>query len=490
MNYFLESISSGVDFLNGIVWSDWLVYLCFAVGVLFTAVGRVPQLRYLKEMVRLTFKEKDSGTGVSPYQSFVLTVGARVGTANIVGVAAAIAFGGPGSVFWMWLLAILGAATSFFECALAQVYKTEVDGEYYGGTSYYIDKGLHMKWFAVAFAVMAAIVNGVAGPGIHTNAIASAFEISFGLDHSITGIILVVLVGIICFGGIKRIVQTSELLVPVMAVGYILAALVVVMLNITKLPDVIAAIIGSAFGMNALFGGIVGSAISWGVMRGVYSNEAGLGTATNAAAAAETSHPAKQGLIQSFSIYIDTIVICTASAFLILVTDCYNVFDASGNAIVENLPGVEEGAGYAITAISTVFGNFGGILVSIALALFAFTSLIAGYYSGEANAVYVFKDGKTRKAAVMVVRILTIAATFYGTQVSGSLAWSITDLGYGIMAWMNLVAILMLLKVGIAVLKDYERQKKAGLDPVFDPEKAGIKDANLWSAIKEKYLKQ
>ncbi len=306
MNNFLESISCGVDFLNGIVWSDWLVYFCFAVGVLFTVDGRVPQLRYLKEMVRLTFKEKDSGAGVSPYQSFVLTVGARVGTANIVGVAAAIAFGGPGSVFWMWLLAILGAATSFFECALAQVYKTEEDGEYYGGTSYYIDKGLHMKWFAIAFAVIAAIVNGVAGPGIHTNAIASAFEISFGLDHSITGIILVILVGIICFGGIKRIVRASELLVPVMAIGYILAALSVVLFNITKLPGVIAAIIGSAFGLNALFGGIVGSAISWGVMRGVYSNEAGLGTATNAAAAAETSHPAKQGLIQSFSIYIDS----------------------------------------------------------------------------------------------------------------------------------------------------------------------------------------
>ncbi len=488
MTAFWERIAGGIDFLDGIVWSDWLVYLCFAVGVLFTVSGKVPQLRYFKDMIRLTFKKEESGEGVSPYQSFVLTVGARVGTANIVGVAAAIAFGGPGSIFWMWLLAILGAATSFFECTLAQVYKTEVDGSYYGGTSYYIDKGLHMKWFAIIFAVMAAVVNGIAGPGIHTNAIASAFDLTFGIDPTVTGVILVVLVGLICFGGIKRIVRASELLVPVMAIGYIAAALIVVAVNLTKLPGVISLIITSAFGRHALFGGILGSAVSWGVMRGVYSNEAGLGTATNAAAAAETSHPAKQGLIQSLSIYVDTLVVCTASAFLILITDCYNVFDEAGNAIVENLPGMEEGVGYAITAIGSVFGNAGGILVSVALALFAFTSLIAGYYSGEANAVYVFKDGKKRKAAIFAVRVLTLVATFYGTQVAGSIAWSLTDLGYGIMAWMNLVAIILLVKVGLKVLKDYEAQRNSGLDPVFDPSALEIKDADLWLKIKGKYL--
>lgn len=479
----LDKISSGIDFLNGIVWSDWLVYLCFIVGVYFSIRGKFPQIRYFVDMFKLTFKGKEKGDGVSPYQSFVLTVGARVGTANIVGVAAAIAFGGPGSIFWMWILAILGAATSFIECTLAQVYKEKIDGEYYGGTSYYIDRGLKMKGFAIAFAAIAAIVNGIAGPGIHTNAIASAFEISFGLNPTITGVILVALVGIICFGGVKRIVRASELLVPIMAVGYILAALIIVVLNITKLPDVIATIISSAFGQDALFGGIMGSALSWGVMRGVYSNEAGLGTATNAAAAAETSHPAKQGLIQSLSIYIDTIVICTATAFLILVTDCYNVFDANGTAIVENLPGMEEGAGYAISAIGTVFGDFGGILVSCALALFAFTSLIAGYYSGEANAVYVFKNGKARKVAVMVVRILTLVATFYGTQVAGSVAWSLTDLGYGIMAWMNLAAILLLGGVAFKVLKDYTEQRNNNLDPIFRPDKLGIKDADIWNEI-------
>ena len=488
MNGFLEGLTQGIDFLNGIVWSDWLVYLCFAVGLLFTVAAKFPQIRYLKEMVRLIVREKGSSEGVSSYQSFVLTVGARVGTANIVGVAAAIAFGGPGSIFWMWVLAILGAATSFFECALAQVYKTEVDGEYYGGTSYYIDKGLNMKWFAILFAAMAALVNGIAGPGIHTNAIASSLKMTFGINQTVTGIVLTILIGIICFGGIKRIVRTSELLVPVMAIGYIAISLIIVIVNIGKLPGVIAMIVSSAFGQDAMFGGILGSALSWGVMRGVYSNEAGLGTATNAAAAAETSHPAKQGLVQAFSIYVDTIIICTASAFMILITNSYNVYDGDA-VIIENLPGIEEGAGYAITAVNTLFGNLGGMVVAIALSLFAFTSLIAGYYSGEANAVYVFKDEKLRRMAVFLIRLLTMAATFYGTQVAGSIAWSLTDLGYGSMAWMNLVAVLLLTKIGVKVLQDYTNQKKQGLDPVFDPDKLGIKNAGLWNEIKKNYLK-
>lgn len=478
-----------IDFLNGIVWSDWLIYVCFAVGLLFTVVAKFPQIRLLKDMCRLAFKREKTSQGISSLQSFLLTIGARVGTGNIVGVAAAITFGGPGAIFWMWMLAILGAATSLFECMLSQVYKKEIDGAYYGGTSYFIAKGLNAKWYAVIFAMVAGLVNGIAGPGIHTNAISSAFETTFGTNTAVTGAVLVVLIGIICFGGIRRIVKASEIIVPFMALGYLLLCLIVVLANIGNLPDVVGTIFTSAFGGSALFGGIVGSAISWGVMRGVYSNEAGLGTCTNAAAAVEVSHPAKQGLVQALSIYVDTIIVCTATAFLILVTGCYNVYDTAGNAIVENLPGVEEGATYAIHAVNTLFPHYGGIFVTLALTLFAFTSLIAGYYNGEANVAYVFKNDKARKFAILSIRLLTLVFSFYGTQVAGSVVWSLTDLGYGMMAWMNLLAIVLLVKIGIKVFNDYERQQKLGLDPVFDPVRAGIKNAELWSGIHQKYTK-
>ncbi len=489
MNGFLTGLSSVVDFLNGIVWSDWLVYALFAAALLFSVVAKFPQIRLFGPMCKYSFSKGGTVEGISPLQSFLLTVGARVGTGNIVGVAAAIAFGGPGSIFWMWLLALLGAATSFFECTLSQIYKEEVDGEYYGGTSYFIARGLKCKWFALLFAIVAALVNGFAYAGIHANAISSSFDLTFHVSPTVTGIILVVLVGIICFGGIRRIVKASEVLVPFMAIGYMLIALIVTFANIGRLPEVIGTIFASAFGGTAMFGGLIGSAISWGVQRGVYSNEAGLGTCTNAAAAAEVSHPVKQGLVQAFSVYVDTLLVCSATAFMILLTNSYNVFGSDGVAIVENLPGVEEGSAYAITAVGSVFGHLGGIFVTVALTLFAFTSLIAGYYNGEANVVYAFKNEKARKIGILVIRIMTMATTLYGTQVATSVVWSLTDLGCGLMAWMNLLACVLLVGVGIKAMKDFDRQRRAGLDPVFDPDEAGIQNADIWREIKKKYLR-
>ena len=488
MDGFITAFSGGVDFLNGIVWSDWLVWVLLGVALWFTIIGKFPQIRYFKKMVKYAFVREKTEQGISPMQSFILTVGGRVGTGNIVGTSAAIAFGGPGAIFWMWVLALLGAATSFFECMFAQVYKQEIDGAYYGGTAYFIARGLKLKWFAMIFAITAALANGFAYAGIHANAIASSFKISMGVDTKVTGVVLLILVGAICFGGVRRIVTASEIIVPFMAIGYMIVGIIVILLNITHLPGVIADIFSSAFGAHAAFGGIVGSAISWGVQRGVYSNEAGLGTCTNAAAAAETSHPVKQGLVQALSVYVDTLLVCSATAFMVLSTNCYNVYGPEGVAIVEHMPGVEEGAGYTIAAVGTVFGSFGGIFVTIALTLFAFTSLIAGYYNGEANVAYAFKNDKARKIGIWTIRFLTVFTTFYGTQVSGSIAWALTDLGVGAMAWMNMLAIVLLSGIGIKVIKDFDRQVKAGLDPVFDPVSAGVENADIWIKIRERYL--
>lgn len=490
MNGILEMFYKGVGFLNGIVWSDWLVYFCLIAGLYFTVITRFVQIRRFPEMIRMVFKKREAGAtgGVSNYQSFMITVAARVGTGNIVGTAVAIAWGGPGAVFWMWILAILGAATSFVESTMAQAYKLEIDGEYRGGTTYYIDRALNLKWLAKFFAVLTAVAFCIGGPGVHSNAMASALELSMGIDPTITGVVLVALMAFVSVGGIKRLASVAEKVTPIMALCYIVLGTIIIIFNIGNLPGVIADIFSSAFGMNAVFGGIVGSALSWGIMRGIYSNEAGMGTATMAAASAETSHPVKQGMIQSLSTYVDTLVICSFTAFIVLVTDCYNVFDGNGTAIVENLPGVEEGAGYVISAVNTLISGFGGIAVTIMLVVFSFTTLMTTYYSGETNVAYIFKNQKARKIAIYISRAFVLIMTFYGTQVTASNVFSLADLGFGAMAWVNLITIILLTKVAMKLLKDYEEQEKLGLDPVFDPEKLDIKNVDLWNTIKKKYL--
>ncbi len=453
----------------------------------YSIATRFAQVRHLKEMIILMFKGESSDKGVSSFQALTLALSARVGTGNIAGVAAAIAFGGPGAVFWMWILAFLGAATSFVECSLAQVYKSELEGQYRGGTAYYIEKGLGIKWYAAAFAIANIFAMGATAPGVQANAIASALDNSFGIAPVVTGIALAAVMALIIFGGVKRIARTAEFMVPFMAIAYILVAAIIIILNVSKVPEVLGMIIGSAFGKNAIFGGIVGSAISWGVKRGIYSNEAGLGTATQAAGAAEVSHPAKQGLVQAFSVYIDTLLVCSATAFMILMSGAYNVHQGDG-FIVENLPGVEAGPAFTIKAVESVFSGFGGVFVAAALFFFAFTTLIAIAYYGETNVAYLFRN-RDIKLPITIFRIAFLGTTVFGAMRTADLAWALGDLGFGLMAWLNLGAIFLLSKIAFKVLKDYEDQKAQGLDPVFDPVKAGIKNADLWIKIKEDYTK-
>lgn len=469
-----------VNWLNNIVWSPALVYLCLGVGLYFSVRTRFLQVRYVGEMVKLTFQGEKSEAGVSSFQALALSLSGRVGTGNIAGVATAIAFGGPGAVFWMWLVAFLGAGSAYVESTLAQIYKTKYKGQFRGGPAYYIEKGLGIKWYAIIFVMATILATGMLLPGVQANSIAVSLETAFGINTSVSGAILVVVLGLIIFGGVKRIVNVAQVVVPFMAIGYILVACLIVGMNIDKLPGAFMLIIKSAFALESAFGGIIGLAISWGVKRGIYSNEAGQGTGPHAAAAAEVSHPVKQGLVQAFSVYIDTLFVCSATAFMMIITGMYNVFNVSGKGfLVNNLNGAEPGPGYTQAAVESVFPGFGSGFVAISLFFFAFTTIMAYYYIAETNIAYLNRE-KDRPWMILILKFIFLAVVFYGCVKTAATAWALGDIGVGIMAWVNIIAIILLQKPALLALKDYEKQKKEGRDPVFDPQELGIKNADFW----------
>lgn len=486
-----------VKTLSNLVWSDFLIYLCLFSGLYFSIRTGFLQVTYLKHMVKLLFVKSDSDKGISSFQAFALAISGRVGTGNIVGVATAIYMGGPGAIFWMWTIAFLGSASAFVEATLGQLYKQEIDGQYRGGPAYYIEKGLGVKWYAVIFAVITIISAGFLLPGVQSNAIHStvnnAFSIEiytiavlgFELPISWIGIAVIVLLAIIIIGGVKRLGQAAEYIVPFMAGAYILMALIIIAANITEIPQVFSLIFSSAFSTDATFGGVVGMAISWGVKRGIYSNEAGQGTAPHPAAAADVKHPAQQGLVQAFSVYVDTLFVCTATALMILFTGAYNTggeFDAAGNAvkfIVEYVPGVLPD-GFTQAAVSSHFPAIGNQFIAISLFFFAFTTIMAYYYYAETNIAYLFKNGNT-KMLIWLLRIGFLIATYFGSVRTAGLAWDLGDIGVGLMAWVNLIAILLLSKPAMKVWKDYKTKRKAGDEnPDFDPKALGIKHADFW----------
>jgi len=472
----LESFVNG---LNDLIWSEALIYLCLGVGLFYSVGSRFLQLRHFKDMIKLMFEGKSSEAGVSSFQALSMALAGRVGTGNIAGVATAIAYGGPGAVFWMWMMAFLGAGSAFVEAALGQVYKVKQDGQFRGGPAYYIEKGLNLKWYAVLFSIVTVLATGMLLPGVQANSIAAGVENAFGISPAITGIVLVAILGAIIFGGVKRIARVAEVVVPIMALGYILIALMIVFANLSELPAVLSLILSSAFGMDAAFGGIMGSAIMWGVKRGIYSNEAGQGTAPHAASAAEVSHPAKQGLVQAFSVYVDTWFVCTATAFMILITGMYNVTPEGAAPIVNNLGDLEPGPGYTQQAIETVFPGFGAPFVAVALFFFAFTTIMAYYYMAETNLAYLNRFTK-RDWTNTLLKVVIMAVVYYGSVKTAGLAWTLGDIGVGSMAWLNIIAILLLTRTAFKVLRDYEQQKKEGKDPVFDPVKLGISGADFW----------
>ncbi|HEJ7277300.1 TPA: alanine:cation symporter family protein [Serratia marcescens] len=468
-----------VNAVNGVIWSQALIYLCLGTGLYFSLRTRFLQLRHLKGMVRLIFQGKANAAGVSSFQALSMTLAGRVGTGNIAGVATAITFGGPGALFWMWMVAFLGASSAFVESTLGQVYKEKLDGEYRGGPAFYIEKGLGMKWYAWIFAFATIFSCGVLLPGVQANSIGASLDIAFGISPNVTAALIALLLGFIIFGGVKRIASFAGTVVPFMALGYIIVACVIVALNIDQLPGVILLVWKSAFGLDAGFGAILGLAIMWGVKRGVYSNEAAQGTGPHASSAAAVSHPAKQGLVQAFSVYIDTLFVCSATGFMLLITGLYNVQGADGVALYTGIAGVAAGPGYVQTAMESMMPGFGSYFVAIALFFFAFTTIVAYYYIAETNVAYLNRKIH-RPWLTFVLKIGLMASAVYGTVKTADLAWGLGDIGVGLMAWLNIIAILLLRKTAFTCLKDYEAQLAKGEDPVFHPEKLGIKRADYW----------
>lgn len=449
---------------NDLIWSQYLIGLLLTVGIFFTISSKFVQLRMLPEMFKALVEKpetlKNGEKGISPFQAFAISAGSRVGTGNIAGVATAIVLGGPGAVFWMWIIAFIGAASAFIEATLAQVYKVhDKDGGFRGGPAYYITKGLNQKWLGITFAVLITVTFAFVFNTVQSNTIAESLRTQYHISPVITGIILAVITAIIIFGGVRSIATLSSLIVPIMAIVYVGIVLVILLMNFDQIIPMIGTIIKSAFGMEQVAGGAVGTAILQGIKRGLFSNEAGMGSAPNAAATAAVPHPVKQGLLQSLGVFFDTMLVCTATAIMILLY--------SGLKFGEKAP---QGVEVTQSALNEHLGSPGGIFLTVAITLFAFSSVVGNYYYGQSNIEFLSKN----KAILFIFRCLVVVLVFIGAVVKTETVWSTADLFMGLMAIVNLVSIIGLSNIAFAVMKDYIQQKRAGLKPVFKPENLEI----------------
>lgn len=444
-----------INFINDLLWTYILLALLLCCALWFSLKTKFVQIRMFGEMVRLlgesAGKPENGEKHISSFQAFAISIASRVGTGNLAGVATAIAVGGPGAVFWMWLMALLGAASSFVESTLAQLYKTHGKDSYVGGPAYYMRKGLKQPWMGTLFALLITITFGFAFNSVQSNTICAAFEHASGWEHTVVGLIITVSTVLIIFGGVQRIARVSSILVPVMALGYVLLALFIVVLNITEIPAVIRLIVSHAFGWEQALGGGVGVALMQGIKRGLFSNEAGMGSAPNVAATAHVTHPVKQGLIQALGVFTETLLICTCTAFIILF---------SGVSINGETNGVQ----LTQLALTHEIGQWGNVFVAVALFFFAFSSILGNYYYGEANIRYFSRS----KWVLVVYRLLVGGMVMFGAVASLEVAWGLADITMGLMAFFNLIAISLLGKYAFRLLDDYLAQKRRGIkDPVF-----------------------
>ncbi|UTT42645.1 alanine/glycine:cation symporter family protein [Exiguobacterium aurantiacum] len=450
MEKFVEGLVSSA---NDLLWSSVLIVVLVALGLYFTVRMGFVQFRMLPEMFRLLFKDgmKREKGQVSSFQAFAIGTAARVGTGNIAGVATAIALGGPGAVFWMWLIALIGSASAFVESTLAQVYKIRDGRTWRGGPAYYMERALGQRWLGILFAILITFSFGFAFNSVQSNTISLSMSNQFGVSTTTVGLVLAVVTAIVIFGGIQSIAMLSSIIVPIMAGGYILLAMWIMISNVSLLPEVFGLIFSEGvFGIQQLFGGAIGAMVLQGIRRGLFSNEAGMGSAPNAAATAEVSHPVKQGLIQSFSVFVDTLIICTSTAMIILL---------SGVAGSESFAGVE----LTQAALTAEIGPMATSFLTIAIFLFAFSSILGNYYYGETNIQFI----SDKKIYVTLYRIGVVGMVLFGAVRSAGLVWSIADVFMGLMALVNLYAIFRLAKVARLVLDDYLEQRRQGDDPVF-----------------------
>ncbi|HCB44226.1 MAG: sodium:alanine symporter [Pseudomonadales bacterium] len=458
--------------LSDLLWSKVLIALLVGIGIWFTFATRFVQFRYFGKMFGILTANHHEADGrhLSSFQALILSVAGRVGGGNIAGVAVAITLGGPGAIFWMWVVGLMGMATSFIECTLAQVYKTaEPDGAYRGGPAHYIERGLgsNWKWLAVIYSILLLVTFGIGFIALQSYAVATSLKDAFDIPLYYSGIGLALVVGLIIFGGVKRIAQVAEVLVPIMAGGYLLIAIVVLGLNFTEIPATLKLIVESAFGIGPVVGGGIGAAILMGVKRGLFSNEAGLGSAPNVAAVAYVPHPANQGVVQSFSVFIDTIILCTCTALIILM----------GTAYDPSLADSSQGVALTQASLATHIGEWGRVFVSIAMLLFGFSTVLYNYYLGE-NSVSYLTTGRSNEFVMNGFRVVVICLCCLGAIMDLGTVFGFADLTMGLLALVNLIALALLFKTGKRVLGDYDRQLKSGNKvPTFHAEE--FTDLNL-----------
>ena len=447
-----------ITLINEALWGYVLIAALILCGLWFTWKTRGVQFRMVGEMFRLltdsaaSTTRNRSGKHISSFQAFAVSVATRVGTGNLAGVATAIAVGGPGAVFWMWIIALIGSATAFIESTLGQLFKQRHDNSFIGGPAYYIEKGLHCKWMAYLFAILITITFGLSYNSIQSNTICEAMQEAFGWSRVIVGTVLALMALTIVFGGIQRIAKVSAVLVPLMAIGYFILAAVIIILNIGLLPQVLKVIVDSAFGLEQGVGGAIGATIMNGVKRGLFSNEAGEGSAPNVAATATVSHPVKQGLIQALGVFTDTLLVCSCTAFVILISGLYNTPELNGIALTQ-------------AALNAEIGSSGSTFIAIAIFLFAFSSIIGNYYYGEANIRFMTSS----PTVLTIYRICSGGVVvIFGALASLEMVWNMGDLCMAMVTACNLVAIVRLGKYAFRMLEDYKQQKQRGIkEPVF-----------------------
>lgn len=456
----MDILQGYIDQLNSAIWTYVLIGALIGCALYFTWRTRGVQFRMLGEMVRLLGDAVPKGHGgkqkhISSFQAFMVSLASRVGTGNLAGVASAITVGGPGAVFWMWIIALLGSSSAFVESTLAQLYKRKANDGFIGGPAYYMQYGLGRRWMGVLFAVLISMTFGLAYNSVQSNTICAAWQKAFGMDMAWMGVALTALTLVIIFGGIHRIAKASELIVPVMALGYIALALVIVAMNLPRIPEVLLSIVKGAFGWQQAVGGGMGAAVMQGIKRGLFSNEAGEGSAPNVAATAYVTHPVKQGLIQALGVFTDTLVICSCTAFIIL---------TSGVSTNTSLNGIQ----LTQEALTHEIGPAGNIFIAATIFMFAFSSVIGNYYYGEANIRFITHN----RRVLVVYRILVGWMVMWGALMTLDFAWSLADLAMALLTACNLIAIVLLSPQAVWLLRDYRSQKRQGIkDPTFSADK-------------------
>ena len=465
----MDLILKMIDSINTFLWSYILIIMLITLGIYFTFRTKFVQFRYFFEMFRLLgsgeSKDAKKQGKVSSFQAFCMSTASRVGTGNIAGIAIAIVAGGPGAIFWMWIIALIGSASSFVESTLAQIYKVKDGDSFRGGPAYYIEKGLNKRWLGIIFSVLITISFGFVFNAVQANTVATAFNSAFGIDKTVIGLVLAVLTAGVIFGGVHRVAKVSEIIVPIFAGLYILVSLFIIVTNLNYVPGVFKLIFESAFGMREIAMGTMGGMMLTGIKRGLFSNEAGMGSAPNAAATAEVSHPAQQGLIQTLGVFTDTIIICSCTAFIVLLYPTYMETGLTGIELTQ-------------VALSSHIGPIGNIFIAVCIFLFAFSSIVGNYYYGQSNMEFV----NLSKSGLNIFRIVVVLMVLCGSIVKLQVVWDLADLFMGIMAIINLISITLLGKYAFLALDDYTKQKKAGIkNPIFNASNIkGLKNVECW----------